>query len=76
MSINIDGKEVLAPTLWMTRDGPVDLSRNPETLVRAIQEFERKSGKKFPRFDTPDEATDFAKKRSSAGAVSTSPLER
>ena len=76
MSFNIEGKEVLAPSLWMSPDGPVDLRQHPEILIRAIREFEMRTKKRFPRFDTPEEATEFAKGRSSGGAVFSGPLER
>jgi len=67
MTFNIEGQEVLAPSLWMTPNGPVDLSRNPDTIVRAIIEYERRTGKKFPRFKTPEEAKQFAIGRSQSG---------
>ena len=63
MSLNYEGKEVLVPSLWMTDKGPVDLSRNPEVLMRAVRSYEDRSKLKFPRFNTPDEATAFAKER-------------
>ena len=76
MSFNIEGKEVLTPSLWMTPDGPVDLSRNPESLFRAALAFEKRTGKKFPRFNNPDEATRFSKERSSGGGRGVGPLAR
>ncbi len=75
-SFNVGGEEVLMPTLWMTPDGPVDLRRNPETVVRAMMEFEKRSKKRFPRFKTPQEATEFSKNRSAGGAISTGTLEK
>jgi len=75
-SINIDGKEVLVPTLWMTPNGPVDLSRKPESIVRSVIEHEKRSKKKFPRFDSVEEATRFAGNRSNTGARATGALER
>lgn len=67
MSFEIGGKEVLVPSLWMTDKGPVDLARNPNVLMRAVESFERRSKKKFPRFDDPRQATEFAKQRSDSG---------
>jgi hypothetical protein len=64
VSFNIDGKEVLVPSLWMTPDGPVDLSRNPEINIRAAMAFERRTGNKFPRFETLKQATEFSKLKS------------
>ncbi len=70
VSFNIEGREVLAPSLWMTPAGPVDLSRNPESIVRAIRAFEERTGNRFPRFDTREEATEFSKRKSQAGGRS------
>ena len=75
-SFNVGGEEVLMPSLWMTPDGPVDLSRNPEIMIRAMMEFEKRSKKKFPRFKTPQEANEFSKNRSASGAISTGTLEK
>ena len=69
VGLNIGGKEALVPSLWMTPQGPVDLSRHEESIVRAVLEFERRSGKKFPRFNSPDELNAFAKQRSSRGGA-------
>jgi len=76
MSFNVDGKEVLAPSLWMTVDGPVDLSRSPESIMRALKAYEESTGNKFPRFDTPEEATEFAKNRSNRGGRGTGSLTK
>lgn len=75
ITFNIGGKEVLVPSLWMTDEGPVDLSKNPETIVRAVRSFEERTGRRFPRFNSPKEAGAFAKSRSSKGAVFTGPLQ-
>ena len=75
VSFNIEGREVLVPQLWMTPDGPVDLSRNPQTIIRALMAFEERTGKKFPRFDNPDEATAFSKQKSALGGRSPGFLE-
>ena len=66
-SINIEGKEVLVPTIWMTSKGPVDLARHPESIVRAMREFESRGKKKFPRFNSREEAESYARERSRMG---------
>ena len=76
ISVNIGGDEVVAPSLWMTANGPVDLSRRPQIIMRAILSFEQRSGKAFPRFESPEQATAFAKSRSNSGGVTRGPLER
>ena len=69
MGINIAGEEVVVPSLWMTPSGPVDLSRNQEVLMHAVESFERRSKTKFPRFKTLEESDAFAKQRSSTGGA-------
>ena len=76
VGLNIGGKEVLVPSLWMTPHGPVDLSRNHESMIRAVLEFERRSGKKFPRFNSPEELNEFAKQRSGRGGALNEPLAK
>lgn len=73
---NIDGKEVVAPSLWMSDKGPVDLERFPDTIIRAILEYEARTGKRFPRFSTPDQSTGFATRRSATGGLANGPLAR
>ena len=76
MSFNVEGEEVVMPSLWMTPDGPVDLSRMPESMIRSTLEFEKRSGKKFPRFKTIQEADSFTAVRTNKGGISTGTLER
>ena len=76
MSFNVEGEEVVMPSLWMTPDGPVDLSRSPDAMIRSTMEFEKRSKKQFPRFQTPQEASSFSKKRSHEGGNSTGTLEQ
>lgn len=75
-NFNFNGEEVLVPSLWMTPDGPADLSRNPEVLIRAIQAYESRTKKKFPRFDDPQQAIEFSKQRSSMGGRGVGELMR
>jgi len=76
MSFNIEGEEVVMPSLWMTPDGPVDLSRSPEAMIRSVIEFEKRSKKRFPRFKTVQEADEFSINRTDRGAVSIGTLEK
>lgn len=75
-SFNVGGEEVVMPSLWMTPDGPVDLSRMPESMIRSTLEFEKRSGKKFPRFKTIQEADEFTATRTTRGGISSGTLER
>ena len=76
MTFNISGNEVVVPSLWMTPDGPADLSRNPEVIIKAVIDYEGRTNKKFPRFKTIEEANKFAKERTMKGAVLLEPLEK
>lgn len=75
-SQEINGKEVVMPTLWMTPNGPVDLSRLPDSVRRSVIEFERRTNKQFPRFNSIEEANAFSKDRTKKGGISTGELER
>ena len=74
-TITIGEEVLLVPSLWMSEKGPIDLFRQPG-LVRAVREFEMRTGKKFPRFSSEEEANEFARPRSSGGAVFSGPLEK
>lgn len=75
-SFNIEGKEVLVPSIWMSPRGPVDLFEHPDLLVETFKNFEARSGSAFPRFDTVGELEKFARGRSSGGAVFSGPLAK
>ncbi|MUO84772.1 phage tail tip lysozyme [Agrobacterium vitis] len=71
-----DGKWVNLPTLWMGKDGPVDLATSEEGVIAAGQEFEKSSGKQFKRFSSVADAEAAAKSRSeNGGANAGSPFE-
>ena len=56
-SVNIDGEEVLLPSIGRDKDGnPVRLSEDD-----AIAQY-KKDGKHLGKFKTPEEATEYAKK--------------
>ncbi len=64
----------LIPSLWMGSDGPADLDHDKS--IRAAMEFERRSGKVFPRFNSIEDADDFAISRSKSGGALKSDLFR
>ncbi|MCF1478137.1 hypothetical protein FS782_13760 [Agrobacterium vitis] len=71
-----DGKWVNLPTLWMGKDGPVDLATSEEGVIAAGQEFEKSSGKQFKRYSSVADAEAAAKSRSeNGGANAGSPFE-
>lgn len=57
MSFNIDGKEVLLPTVW-TKDGQPYLSENPDEILQHYFE----TGEYLGIFDTVEEANAYAEK--------------
>lgn len=73
ISVEVDGQEMVLPTLWM---GPAGVVEFPDTdsALQAALNYEGRTGKRFPRFDTVEEATAFSEGRSARGGVSTGPL--
>ena len=47
-SFNIGGKEVLAPSIWMSPDGPVDLFKSPDLLAKVIKALKPGAKQSFP----------------------------
>jgi hypothetical protein len=69
------GKDfVVVPSIFMGPEGPVNLSEDPDAILRVVQEFEAVTGKKFPRLKTDKDASAFARKRSDAGGAFSGPL--
>ena len=64
-----DGSVWNIPTLWWTKEGKPMLLDRIEDAVAVADEYERKSGKRFPRFKSLDEGVAAAKKRSKAGGA-------
>ena len=54
---------------------PVRFTKESQAL-KAAMNYEQSSGKKFPRFKTPEEADKFAEKRSESGGVKKGPLAK
>ena len=70
------GKFVLVPSIYMNQNNkPVRFTRESQAL-KAAMNYEKNSGKKFPRFKTPEEAGEFAQKRSRSGGVKKGPLAK
>lgn len=67
------GEWVNAPSLWMTPEGPVEI-RSEDQIARIVQDYEKRTGQRFPRFKSQQEAVAAARKRSDAGAVFSGPL--
>ena len=65
------GGWMLIPSLWK---GKEIQEFNEDQARDAAMQFEQRTGNKFPRFASPEEAGAFAKQRSSAGGVSGGPL--
>ena len=70
------GKFILIPSIYMNENNkPVHFTQQSQAL-RAAMNYEQSSGKKFPRFNTPEEAGKFAEKRSKSGGVKNGPLAK
>lgn len=65
-----DGSVWNIPTLWWGKDGSPVMIDRIEDAVKLADEYERTTGKKFPRFKTIDEGIGAAKKRSKKGGAS------
>ena len=67
-----DGSWVLAPSLWRTPSGLVEL---PEELARDVaRAYEERASMRFPRFKTQEEMSKFARERSAGGGATHTPL--
>jgi len=70
------GKFVLVPSIYMNENNkPVRFTKESQAL-KAAMNYEQSSGKKFPRFNTQEEADNFAEKRSKSGGVRNGPLAK
>tara|TARA_R110000744_G_scaffold66596_4_gene136177 strand:+ start:15490 stop:18726 length:3237 start_codon:yes stop_codon:yes gene_type:complete len=67
MSMEYQGKEMLFPSVWMTKDGPKRLS-GKEAFAMALK-YQKRTGNKFPLYNTPAEATAASMERSARGGV-------
>ena len=66
-----DGHVWNIPSLWWTKEGKPLVVDRPEDAVSMAEEYERLTGKKFPRFKSIEEGIIAAKKRSKKGGAST-----
>lgn len=63
-----DGGYWNIPSVWWDENGdPVRLSR--EDAARQAAEYEQRTGERFPRFRTPDEGAEVARRRSESGGA-------
>ena len=70
------GKFVLVPSIYMNENNkPVRFTKESQAFNAAMN-YEQSSGKKFPRFKTPEEADKFAEKRSKSGGIKNGPLAK
>ena len=70
----IDGVWTAYPSLWVVNNKIVEL-KAPEAQ-RAVKAYEKRTGKKFPRFKNQETAQDFVIPRSNRGGASSIPLEK
>jgi len=70
------GKFVVVPSIYMNENNkPVQFKKESQ-VFNAAMNYEQSSGKKFPRFNTQEEADNFAEKRSKSGGVRNGPLAK
>lgn len=70
------GKFVVVPSIYMNENNkPVQFTKESQ-VFNAAMNYEQSSGKRFPRFNTPEEADKFAEKRSKSGGVRNGPLAK
>ena len=64
---NIDGKEVNIPLIWYTSEGIKQVSGR--TAVKYAKDFEKRTGKKFRRYDSIDAAEKASEEHSKKGGT-------
>jgi len=71
VTVKIDGKVALVPTLYFSDDGSsVDVGDFfSEEIANIAQIYEQRTGLQFPRFDSEEEAKAFAADRSQGGGA-------
>jgi len=82
MVYEMDGEHIVIPSLWMSANGPLDLRMPSEgglgmdrfAPLRAALQYEKRTGRKFPRFKTAKEAEEFEHTR--RGGTDAGPLAR
>ena len=74
-TIEMGSDFVLAPSLWSSNNKIVEL-KEKKKIVGAIADYEKRTGKKFPRFKSIRDAGTFAARRSKMGGVNVGPLAR
>lgn len=68
-----DGKYWNIPALWFKEDG-TSVELGEDEAAQFAQRYEAETGKQFPRFDSVDQAVNFAEQRSAAGGASETEL--
>jgi len=76
VSFEVEGEVIYAPSLWMSNKGPIDLFDDFDALVNTVFQYERRTGKRFPRFKTEAEASIFGRLRSNSGGTFSGPLAK
>lgn len=66
-----DGSVWNIPTLWWSKEGKPIVVDRIDDAVKLADEYERATGKKFPRFQSIDDGIAAAKKRSKKGGANT-----
>ena len=64
---NIDGKEVNIPLIWYTSEGIKQVSGRK--AVKYAKDFEKRTGKKFRSYDSPEAAEKASREHSKKGGT-------
>ena len=68
-----DGTWIMVPSLWMGPSGPVEIG-DEDALLRLALEYERETGRTFPRWATKEEALSDPGYRSRQGGIAAGPM--
>ena len=70
------GKFVVVPSIYMNENNKPVQFTNESRVFNVAMNYEQYSGKRFPRFNTREEANNFAERRSDSGGVRNGPLAK
>lgn len=76
VTLTFGNQFLVAPSLWMSQKGPIDLRGDEDAILNSVLQYERRTGKRFPRFNDLTESEKYAVQRSLAGGASVEPLAK
>jgi len=76
VSYEHDGQFIVVPRLWMSQRGVVDFGDDDRAILNSAFEYEKRTGKRFPRFKTAEELKAFEAARTQSGGAASGSLAR